>query len=534
MRFVAAWDALSSRLSQDISDSDAAKMVLAALKLLVQVASQEEEGGEGVTGTGGGPEGEKAKLERLLAAGGSPGQGAAGPSGLDRRGVVLQEGLDVALILADLNMDAEVIAAGLLRGIIDVEGVAQGRGLGGLAQGHEVTLECVKERLGNPGVHRLLQDTQSLQKLPHRLGSLLDDETSDAARQFCLAFHDHRALLIELAAHLCHMRQLGDQLALSPRGRGARSSRLQLKALEVLALWAPLAHSLGVGPAMWELEDTACRVLFPRSYGSLQGWLWGRWGPQRNGEQIVAYLQERLQGALEADEELGRLAARVEVKGRFKSLHSVVKKILKDGRLRDDIHDLLGMRVIVHPHPHRAPSAPAGSTSSPSSSHSSAANSAPAHTMSGDEREASGEAACYRVAELVTSLWEELPQRRKDYIARPKKNGYRSLHLAVSAATPQAVVLPSDPRDTEEGSLGRRIGTGVDEAEIRDERATVEVQVRTVAMEVHANEGEAAHGLYKGRIAASSGTVLAEQVSEPAVEGIGFSLAMTVVFYWLW
>ena len=81
-----------------------------------------------------------------------------------------------------------------------------------------------------------------------------------------------------------------------------------------------------------------------------------------------------------------------------------MRKVLRDGRAREDVHDLLGVRVIVSPEP-----------GSPAD---------------GDDAEASRNqmAACYRAREIAHETFDVVPGRAKDYLARPKANGYRSLH----------------------------------------------------------------------------------------------------------
>lgn len=105
------------------------------------------------------------------------------------------------------------------------------------------------------------------------------------------------------------------------------------------------------------------------------------------------------------------------------------------------MYDVLGMRVIVDAAPGATPTLP------------------------------ELEAACHHVERLVTALWEPLPGRRKDYISRPKANGYQSLHVAVRA--------PGSSRAVEEPSA-------------------VEVQIRSTAMHTAAEHGASAHFAYKG------------------------------------
>lgn len=127
----------------------------------------------------------------------------------------------------------------------------------------------------------------------------------------------------------------------------------------------------------------------------------------------------------------------ISIKGRYKSRFSTMKKLLKDGRKPEEVNDILGLRIILYPRP-------------------------------GDDAKERGDKACYRTRELIQSLWKEIPHRAKDYIARPKPNGYRSLHMAVDV---------SDDDRT---------------------RPLMEIQIRTTEMDAMADGGTASHSLYKG------------------------------------
>jgi (p)ppGpp synthase/HD superfamily hydrolase len=109
---------------------------------------------------------------------------------------------------------------------------------------------------------------------------------------------------------------------------------------------------------------------------------------------------------------------------------------LKDGRKPEDVYDVLGLRVILNPKP-------------------------------GDNASEAGERACYRTQQIIQSMWKEIPNRTKDYIARPKANGYKSLHMAVDVS-----------------DNGRS-------------RPLMEIQIRTTEMDRLAVGGTASHSLYK-------------------------------------
>lgn len=127
----------------------------------------------------------------------------------------------------------------------------------------------------------------------------------------------------------------------------------------------------------------------------------------------------------------------ISVEGRYKSRYSTMKKLLRDGRKPEEVNDILGLRVILTP-------------------------------ASGVNSFAIGEKACYRVREIIQSLWKEIPSRSKDYIMRPKGNGYKSLHMSV------------------------------DISDKSRKRPLMEIQIRTAEMDTLAAGGTASHALYKG------------------------------------
>ncbi|MCO5581144.1 hypothetical protein L7F22_035021 [Adiantum nelumboides] len=307
-------------------------------------------------------------------------------------------------------MDARVMAAGLLRLAVEA------RLLG---------ISFVSQELGSD-VGRLLHDCMRFKRTLDQM-DLFDEESARAVRRFCLSYHDILAIIIEFSSRLQQMRLAHDL----PR------YQQQILALEALQVHAPLAHAIGKKEVSSELEDLAFKIVLPSSYKFLNLWLHNQW-PDENA--VLAECKLRLSAALGQDEKLKFLAKGFTVLGRLKSRFSVMKKLLKDGRKPEEVYDVMGLRVVV--------------TSSTDSD--------------GTESIDIGRAACYRVLEIVRSLWEEVPGRLKDYVAHPKVNGYESLHVAVYLAK-SSLYQP-----------------------------TMELQIRTSSMDSKANNGDASHSLYKG------------------------------------
>ncbi|MBA0870503.1 hypothetical protein Goshw_013338 [Gossypium schwendimanii] len=320
---------------------------------------------------------------------------------------LLSKALSLALLLAHLQMDAEVISAGLLIQVVEAGAIS---------------IYQVQDRIGIGTAH-LLHESLRLKNIPSKV-DVLDDDSAAALRKFCLTYYDIRALILDLAVKLDTMRHL-DYL---PR------YQQQMLSLEVLKIYSPLAHAVGTNYLSLELEDLSFRYLFPYSYLYVDTWL--RSHETGNKSLIDIYKEELLQ-ALKADPILADMVNGISVKGRYKSRYSTMKKLLRDGRKPEEVNDVLGLRVILNP-------------------------------RSGVDMSQVGERACYRTHEIVQSLWKEMPRRTKDYIARPKANGYKSLHMAV------------DVSDN---------GTP---------RPLMEIQIRTTEMDMLATGGTAAHSLYKG------------------------------------
>lgn len=233
-------------------------------------------------------------------------------------------------------------------------------------------------------------------------------ETARAAetlRKMLLAMaSDFRVIIIKLADRLHNMQTL-DSLAPEKRTRIAN---------ETLDVYAPLAARLGIWQLKWQLEDLAFRHLHPEEYRDVAELVAGtRDEREKQINMAILDLKERLEARGLVD---------VEVSGRPKHLYSIFNKMAKQGIPFEEIYDLLAVRVVV-----------------------------PTVTD------------CYVALGVVHDMWMPLPALFYDYIAKPKPNGYQSLHTKV-------------------------IGPG---------GVPLEVQIRTREMHEVAEYGVAAHWAYK-------------------------------------
>ena len=227
---------------------------------------------------------------------------------------------------------------------------------------------------------------------------------SEGLRRLLLAIvRDLRVVPILLARQLAWMKQAGDL---------PDAQRRELAAL-TRDIHAPLANRLGIWQLKWELEDLAFRHLEPETYQRIARLLDEKRGArERYIEQVKQVLREAMAAqGIEAD-----------VAGRPKHIYSIWRKMQRKGAPIGELYDLRAVRVLVD-----------------------------------------DVAACYAALGVVHATWVPIPSEFDDYIARPKRNDYRSLHTAV----------------------------------IGPEGKTLEVQIRTHDMHRQAELGVAAHWRYK-------------------------------------
>jgi len=227
---------------------------------------------------------------------------------------------------------------------------------------------------------------------------------SEGLRRLLLAIvRDLRVVPILLARQLARLRA-ADALPAPERRALAQLTR---------DIHAPLANRLGIWQLKWELEDLAFRYLEPDTFRSIARLLDEKRGDR---ERYIEQVKRQLESALAAQ------GLHAEVSGRPKHIFSIWKKMQKKDVPIGELYDLRAVRVMVD-----------------------------------------DVAACYAALGVAHALWLPLPSEFDDYIARPKRNDYSSLHTAV----------------------------------IGPEGKTLEIQIRTFEMHAQAELGVAAHWRYK-------------------------------------
>ncbi len=253
-------------------------------------------------------------------------------------------------------------------------------------------------------VARLNQGALRIASLKDLRKTATETLQANRLRQMLLTIaEDPRVVLVSLAHQVCALRAARNAVEQTRRTVGQ----------ETLEVFAPLANRLGVWQLKQELEDLAFRYLEPDVYQRIADGLDQRHTDRgRYIAQVVARLRE----------ELNRAGISAEISGRPKHVYSVWNKMREKGLDLSKVFDVLGFRILVN-----------------------------------------DVSDCYAALGVVHGLWEPIMDAFDDYIAKPKPNGYQSLHSAV----------------------------------IGPEGVTMEVQIRTFAMHRHADLGVAAHWQYK-------------------------------------
>ncbi|HTP80307.1 MAG TPA: bifunctional (p)ppGpp synthetase/guanosine-3',5'-bis(diphosphate) 3'-pyrophosphohydrolase [Bacteroidota bacterium] len=217
--------------------------------------------------------------------------------------------------------------------------------------------------------------------------------------------NDIRVMLLKFADRLHNMRTL-EYLPPEKRVRLAR---------ETLEIYAPFAHRFGLARIKWELEDLSFKHIHRAEYDQISRQLKSR---RREREHYINKF------VLPITKRLSEEGLKYEIEGRPKHIYSIYNKMVKRSKPLDEIYDLFAVRIILD-------------------------------TTDNND--------CFMVYGIVSELYKPIPERFKDYISVPKKNGYQSIHTTVV------------------GPDGRM----------------VELQIRTRAMHEIAEKGVAAHWMYK-------------------------------------
>jgi GTP diphosphokinase / guanosine-3',5'-bis(diphosphate) 3'-diphosphatase len=221
--------------------------------------------------------------------------------------------VEVAKILADLQLDSITVACGLIHDVVEDT---------------KVTVPDVAREFGTE-IAGIVDGMTKIAKLP--TGASSQERQVENYRKLLLSIaKDARVIIIKLADRLHNMRTL-DWLPPEKRRRIAQETR---------DLYAPLAHRFGMAKMRWELEDLAFKHLEPEAYKTLAKKVAAK---RVEREQLISQFKAPLERALGRAE-----IPDAEVTGRPKHLWSIYKKMTQRQKPYEEIYDLLAIRVLVN------------------------------------------------------------------------------------------------------------------------------------------------------------------------------------------
>ncbi|MEM9885617.1 MAG: HD domain-containing protein [Bacteroidota bacterium] len=292
-----------------------------------------------------------------------------------------------------------------------------------------VTLEDIRTQFGERGKN-IADIVDGLTKLD-RSNSPKEKQAANFRKVLTTLTDDVRVVLIKMADRLHNMRTLG-----------AMPQHKQLRiASETSFIYAPLAHRLGLYAIKTQFEDLSMKITDPENYHYIAKKL------NETKRSREAYVEKFIAPIKKELDELPDLKGRYRIFGRPKSIYSISNKIKKKNVAFEQIYDLFAIRIIVD-----IPKEKITPLSSPEE-----------QNLMRKRHDQKVKLICWSVYSVVTDIYRPIPERLKDWINRPKANGYESLHTTVV------------------GLDGR----------------FVEIQIRDERMDAVAERGFAAHWKYK-------------------------------------
>ncbi|MDE0631956.1 MAG: bifunctional (p)ppGpp synthetase/guanosine-3',5'-bis(diphosphate) 3'-pyrophosphohydrolase [Caldilineaceae bacterium] len=223
--------------------------------------------------------------------------------------------IDVTNILAELQLDADTLAAGLLHDVVEDS---------------VYTIDYLNKNF-NREIAELVDGVTKLNRikeLSNMRHSVADEKAESLRKMFLAMVEDIRVVLIKLADRVHNMRTLEGH----PEHKRRRIAR------ETLEIFAPLANRLGIWQIKWELEDLSFRYLEPVTYRNLS-----RAMDQKRAER-VSWMDETRETLAKALNEAG---IRAVIDGRPKHIYGIYRKMRRKEVPFDQIYDLHGFRIIV-------------------------------------------------------------------------------------------------------------------------------------------------------------------------------------------
>jgi GTP pyrophosphokinase len=218
--------------------------------------------------------------------------------------------LEVAYILADLDLDEETVATGLLHDAVEDA---------------QVTLEDIDRDFG-AGVAHLVDGVTKLSRLD--IASEADRQAETVRKMILAMVTDIRVILVKLADRLHNMRTLMHV----PREKQVEKAR------ETAEIYVPLAHRLGIGKIRAELEDLTLLYLEPETFESLSSKIEDK---KSDSEQLIQEVQKKLH------DKLAEHGIQAQISGRVKSVFSIQRKMQAQMIDVDQVYDIIAFRIIT-------------------------------------------------------------------------------------------------------------------------------------------------------------------------------------------
>ena len=217
----------------------------------------------------------------------------------------------VAIILADLEMDKETIAAGMLHDVVEDT---------------KFTEEDIRREFGDE-VALLVDGVTKLGRLSYS-SDKLEVQAENLRKMFLAMAKDIRVIIIKLADRLHNMRTL----------QFMTPAKQKEKAKETMDIYAPIAQRLGISKIKTELDDLALKYSQPEVFYDLVNQINAR---KTEREEFVEQIVE------EVSTHMKNANIKAEVNGRVKHFFSIYKKMVNQDKTVDQIYDLFAVRIIV-------------------------------------------------------------------------------------------------------------------------------------------------------------------------------------------
>jgi GTP pyrophosphokinase len=272
-------------------------------------------------------------------------------------------GLEMADILGELNLDAETLVAAILYRAVREERLPLTEVVQNFGQEVASLIEGALRMASVSAIQSLGDEAV--------LGRTANVQVENLRKMLVAIIDDVRVALVKIAERTCAIRAVKN----APEEKRRRVAR------EVMKIYAPLAHRLGIGHLKWELEDLAFRYLEPDAYRHIARLLDER---RVDRQRFITEAKVQLEAALQ------QAGVEPDITGRAKHIYSIWRKMRNRGIGFSQVYDIRALRVLVA-------------------------------TVQD----------CYTALGVVHGLWRNIPNEFDDYIANPKENGYQSLHTAV-------------------------------------------------------------------------------------------------------